>query len=480
VKYIGSDLISAIDANPVIPYLMDAANTAKLNQRYYSFSRVLPPAPTVTVKNNCDGTTTLTASDYTGSLLWSTSETTATITVTVGGNYTVTQTVDGLTSLPGSGIASPNTTPALPASVSIVPDNNNVCAGTSVTFTPTPVSGGSVPTYQWFKNSVQVATSTTYTYSPVNGDVVYVVMTSDLPCVNGNPATSNEVTMIVNSSVFNAGPITGSSTFIKGDVTIPYSIDEFVNATSYIWSYSGTGVTISGTGNAVKLDFDINATAGQLSVKVLNSCGEGLPSTLNISEIIPDKTLTLSSVLLEGLYNGIGTMRQAYNATGPNWPPGVADHITVELHDANSYSTLIYSINDVPLSTTGDVSVNIPAIYNGMYYITIKHRNSIETTSATSVSFAENSISQSFGNPTAVYFGNVGLSSDNYYFIFGGDVNQDGTIDTRDYTGVNNDSYNFLKGYLSTDVDGNGIVDTRDYSIITNNNYKFVRSRLPN
>ena len=71
------------------------------------------------------------------------------------------------------------------------------------------------------------------------------------------------------------------------------------------------------------------------------------------------------------------------------------------------------------------------------------------------------------------------MSDDNYYFIYGGDVNQDGTIDTRDYTGVNNDSYNFQKGYLSTDVDVNGVIDTRDYTIINNNNYKFIRSKLP-
>ena len=153
---------------------------------------------------------------------------------------------------------------------------------------------------------------------------------------------------------------------------------------------------------------------------------------------------------------------------------------SLKLHDINSYSTIVYSINDVALSTTGDVLVNIPAIYNGLYYITIKHRNSIETTSATSVSFAGNSISLSFGDPTGVYLGNLGLSYDNFHFIYGGDVNQDQIIDTRDYTGVDNDSYNFRNGYLPTDVDGNGVVDSRDYIIINNNNYIFVISEHPN
>jgi hypothetical protein len=66
-----------------------------------------PLAPTVTVVENC-GSSTLTASGFTGSLLWSTNETTTSITVTVAGPYTVTQTVNGCTSPPGTGIAAPN------------------------------------------------------------------------------------------------------------------------------------------------------------------------------------------------------------------------------------------------------------------------------------------------------------------------------------------------------------------------------------
>jgi len=51
-----------------------------------------PVAPTVTVVNNCDGSSDLTASNYTGSLLWSNSSTSASIHVTNAATYTVTQT----------------------------------------------------------------------------------------------------------------------------------------------------------------------------------------------------------------------------------------------------------------------------------------------------------------------------------------------------------------------------------------------------
>ncbi|MHC1707867.1 MAG: Calx-beta domain-containing protein [Bacteroidales bacterium] len=89
--------------------------------------------------------------------------------------------------------------PILPASVSITESVNDVCAGTSVTFTATPVNGGSNPTYQWYVNNVMVGTnSVAYTYVPANGDLVYVVMTSDEDCVSGSPATSNTLEMQIN------------------------------------------------------------------------------------------------------------------------------------------------------------------------------------------------------------------------------------------------------------------------------------------
>jgi len=201
--------------------------------------------------------------------------------------------------------------------------------------------------------------------------------------------------------------------------------------------------------------------------------------TLTVSGIVTDKTLNLTSVMLEGLYNGSGTMRQAWNESGPQWPPGVADHITVELHSATSYSTVVYYVADVPLSTVGTATVSILAAYDGSYYITIKHRNSIETTTAVPISFSSGIINQSFGTQANVYGGNLGESIDGYYLIYGGDVNQDGFVDTQDYVGVDNDSYNYVSGYLATDSDGNGTIDTNDYILIDNNNYNYIGTIHP-
>jgi gliding motility-associated-like protein len=65
-----------------------------------------PPAPVITVENNCDGTSTLSTAAA-GILLWNTGATSPSITVNTAGSFSVTQKANGCTSLPGTGTAVP-------------------------------------------------------------------------------------------------------------------------------------------------------------------------------------------------------------------------------------------------------------------------------------------------------------------------------------------------------------------------------------
>lgn len=76
-----------------------------------------------------------------------------------------------------------------------------VCASQNVTFTATPLTGGTSPSYQWKKNGVNVGTnSATYTGTGwTAGDAVSVVMSSNASCVSPASATSNAIVMSVNA-----------------------------------------------------------------------------------------------------------------------------------------------------------------------------------------------------------------------------------------------------------------------------------------
>ena len=274
-----------------------------------------------------------------------------------------------------------------------------------------------------------------------------------------------------------AGSISGPETFTSGTSGITYSVSLITAATSYIWSYSGSGVIISGTGATVTLDFAASATSGTLSVFGRNSCGDGAASTLDLAP--GTKTLTLTSVLLEGLYNGAGTLRQAQGSTGAQWPAGIADHITVELHSGGNYSTIAYTASDVELTTSGSAVVTIPAEFAGSYFITVRHRNSIETTTSAPVSFAGSVINQSFSSRANVFGDNLKASGDGRFLIYGADVNQDGIVDTGDMNDVDNGSAAILFGYHANDVNGDGLVDTSDMNLVDNNSAAIVMARIP-
>jgi len=190
------------------------------------------------------------------------------------------------------------------------------------------------------------------------------------------------------------------------------------------------------------------------------------------------KTLN-ANLLLEGLYLSGGTMRQANGDSGPQFPSPVADQITIELHDAANYSNIIQTIPNVNLNQDGSISTTLAADFNGSYYITIVHRNSITTTTAAPVSFTGSTITYAFDTPAAAYGNNLLQTGDGFYVIYGGDVNQDGFVDTGDVTPIDNDQFNFMMGYVVTDANGDGSVDTGDITIIDNNQFNFVGAVTP-
>ncbi|MBK6965459.1 MAG: hypothetical protein IPH20_16395 [Bacteroidales bacterium] len=222
-----------------------------------------------------------------------------------------------------------------------------------------------------------------------------------------------------------------------------------------------------------------------------SSCeyGDAAYNTLNDSPyecyyvngiVTSDKKLNLS-FLLEGLYDpDAHQMRSPLGFTSGPCSDAIADDVQVELHSAENYSNVVFTSDNCNVNSLGLSGLLIPASLNGSYYIVVRHRNSIETISATPVSFAGNVISYDFTDLASKAYGNNMLQmADGKWAFYAGDVNQDGSVDTGDMSPVDNDAGAYATGYLTTDVNGDEVVDTADMTIVDNNASIFVGSATP-
>ncbi|MCX6305671.1 MAG: hypothetical protein NT040_11980, partial [Bacteroidetes bacterium] len=143
------------------------------------------------------------------------------------------------------------TDPVLPVSVTITASANNVCLGTAVTFTATPVNGGTAPQYQWKVNGTSVgANNPVFTYPPANSDSVTCVLTSNAPGATGNPAISNVIYMAVNLSVPVSVSITASANPVCQGDTVHYTAHMINPGSNASLQWYVNGVLVSG-GNII-------------------------------------------------------------------------------------------------------------------------------------------------------------------------------------------------------------------------------------
>ncbi len=128
-------------------------------------------------------------------------------------NYTINLT-GGCGTVAASGSIVVNAIPS-PA-VTITSNESNVCIGTLVTFTATPVAPGSSPDYQWRVNGNPVGPNLpSFSYTPNNGDNVLVQMTSSLTCSPGM-VNSNTLVMTVSPSITPSVTISGANPVCQG------------------------------------------------------------------------------------------------------------------------------------------------------------------------------------------------------------------------------------------------------------------------
>jgi uncharacterized protein (TIGR02145 family) len=133
----------------------------------------------------------------------------------------------------------------LQVGISVTPSVNPSCAGSMVTFSASPVNGGTTPVYQWKVNGSNVGNSSqTYSYVPAQGDNIACVLTSSASCVYDNPANSDPVVMNVNPTVDASVTVVSSAnnTCYGTQVTFTASPVNGGNAPVYQWKLNGNNV----------------------------------------------------------------------------------------------------------------------------------------------------------------------------------------------------------------------------------------------
>jgi hypothetical protein len=157
----------------------------------------------------------------------------------------------------------------------------------------------------------------------------------------------------------------------------------------------------------------------------------------------------------------------------------IGDTVKVLLRKASPpYIIIDSAVSYVDSSGKGAYSFSNAENATG-YYLVLKHRNSLETWSASGNSFLLNKLAYDFTPSASRAYGNNLTLKGSEYCIYSGDRNQDGAIELQDILNISNDVNDFATGYLLSDVTGDNEVNLSDLLITYNNNAKFVLKIIP-
>ena len=253
----------------------------------------------------------------------------------------------------------PTGAPMAGASIAITSGANPTCAGTSVTYTATATNGGTAPTYQWKVGTTNVGTDPTYTTTTItDGQVVTCVITSNLPGVLGNPATSNAITMNVNPVLVPSVSVSITSgtnpTCADASVTFTATTTNGGTTPAFQWKLSTTNVGTGSTYTTTTL------TNGQVVTCELTSNATcATPTTVTSNEI----SMTINDIPPTPIISQAGMVLTSSSAIGNQW---YLDGVIINGATSQSYTcvtngnyTVVVTTNDCSSETSTPVLINV-------------------------------------------------------------------------------------------------------------------------
>jgi uncharacterized protein YjdB len=163
--------------------------------------------------------------------------------------------------------------------------------------------------------SPQFASNTDYSFSTTDTTIAIIQNNTVKPvsagnttliCVTADGAFSDTVTVTVVGNI-GSGSITGDSIACQGDNPVIYTVSPITHATSYLWTLPN-GATGESETNSIAVNYGLSAVSGNITVKGVNSCGEGaistLPITVNEKPATPLITNIGNNILQSSAVNG--------------------------------------------------------------------------------------------------------------------------------------------------------------------------------
>jgi hypothetical protein len=212
----------------------------------------------------------------------------------------------------------------LPSTPSSITGTAAVCQGqTGVVYSVPAIANATSYSWSYSGTGFTASGSTASIFGSFSASATSGVLTVRGVNSCGNGPVSASFAITISSAPAAAGTITGSSSLCQGQTGVPFSVAPIPGATSYLWSYSGTGFTPSGNTASITANFSASATAGILTVRGVNSCGNGVASAnFNISLAqLPGTPGTIlgPSTVCRGQVGFTFTIPAIANATSYNW-----------------------------------------------------------------------------------------------------------------------------------------------------------------
>jgi PKD repeat protein len=226
-----------------------------------------------------------------------------------------------------------------------------VCQGQSAVVYTVPIISNAT-SYDWSLPVGATDTSTTnsitvnYGVSAVSGSI----------SVKGNnfcgDGVASTLGITVNPLPEAAGPITGPGTVCQGQSSVVYSVPTIANAVTYLWTLPN-GITGAGTTNSITISFGTSSFSGNITVRGINSCGEGPSSSLPV--IVNPLPVTAGPI------TGTATVCQDQNAvvyTVPTIANATSYIWTLPVGAEGTSTTNSITVNYGSSAVSGNITVN--------------------------------------------------------------------------------------------------------------------------